>query len=109
MPESISSVAYRDISWPDQPSDREDFRETVVNGADRDNLSSVCREPPTVLGATIWGDETDVANACRCAEPGGLDDLFCDDALLRKAQEEAAYIAQKAAELVLGARMGRWK
>ncbi len=101
MPAPIGSVSYRDIVWADQPSDREDFRETVT----RDGSYSVCHDAPTVLGAAIWGHESDVSNACRCAQPGTIDALLCDDLALEKGQNFAADIAQKAAELVLGAKM----
>jgi hypothetical protein len=104
MPDPISSVSYRDIAWADQPSDREDFRETVTRDT-RDDFYSICREPPTVLGAVIWGEGADVSNACRCAGPGTIDELLCDDLALEKGQNVAAAIAQKAAELVLGAKM----
>jgi hypothetical protein len=104
MPDPIGSVSYRDVLWADQPSDREDFRDTVTRDT-RDGFYSVCGELPTVLGAAIWGDETDISNACRCAEPGTLDALLCDDLALEEVQNAATAIAQKAVEMLLSAKM----
>jgi hypothetical protein len=108
MPDPIGSVSRRDISWVDQPSDREDFRATILQRADEGKYG-VCGAPTTVIGAALCGDETAVSNACRRARPGTVDETFCDDTALRKAQDWFAGIAEKAMELVLGAKMRQSK
>jgi hypothetical protein len=102
VPTPVDSVSYRDLSWPELPSDREDFRENIVKRTDE-------HTPATVLGSAIWGDDTDVSNACRRAKPGNVDELLCDDGAIHKAQSWCVEIARKAIELVLGAKMGRSK
>jgi hypothetical protein len=109
MPNPVSTVSHNDTTWTELPTDRDDFRETIVRSTDSDTIYSVCRTPPTVLGAAIWGDATTVSNACRCTKPNTLDAQICDDSLLQKAQQLALDIAKKAANLVLGAAMGRSK
>ena len=104
MPDPIGSASRRDISWIDQPSDREDFRATILQRAD-ERTYGVCGAPSTVIGAALCGDETAVSNACRRAKSGTFDETFCDDIALRKAQDWFAELAEKAVELVLGAKM----
>jgi hypothetical protein len=108
MSDPISSVAYRDISWIEQPSDREDFRETLAQRND-ERVYGPCAEPKSVVNAVLCGDELAVSNACRRAKPGTIDDLLCDDPAFQTAQNFFADIASKAAQLVLGAKMGRSK
>jgi hypothetical protein len=110
MATPISSISAREYSWVDQPSDREDFRETVVKG-DNDGVGGPCRDPTTLLGAVIWGDATAVSNACRCARPGTADDFICDDRKLGAAEKACWAVAKKAAwkaiELFFGARLAK--
>ena len=73
---SVSAISTRDYLWIEHPSDRKDFRENVVSGTDD---GSVCRDPTTLRGAVIWGDQTAVSNAYRCATPHTVDDFICDD------------------------------
>jgi len=104
MPDPLGSVSRRDIGWIDQPSDREDFRATILQRADDRNYG-VCGTPTTVVGAVLCGDETAVSNACRRAKPGTVDETFCDDVALREVQDWFAELAERALELVLGAKM----
>jgi hypothetical protein len=106
----FGSVSPRDYCWIDQPSDRDDFRESVVRGTDH-GISQVCREPTTVVGSTIWGDATAVSNACRCAKPGTVDDFLCDDRKLAEVEKTCWDVAKKAAwkavQLFFGARLAK--
>jgi hypothetical protein len=106
MPDPISSVSYRDASWPEQPTERDDFRSTIQRSVDERSYGA-CHDPTTVVGATLCGDEVAVSNACRRAKPGTVDDALCDDPALQRAQQWLADIAQKAVELLLGAKMSR--
>ena len=103
MRNSISSVSPRDISWPQLPAEREDFRESIVESAER--LSDKCAETVSVVDAVLCNDELAVSNACRRAEPGTLDSVLCDDVTLQEAQTFVLSVASKAAELVLGAKI----
>jgi hypothetical protein len=104
VPDPIGLLSRRDVSWIDQPSDREDFRETILHRLDARNYG-VCGAPTTVIGAALCGDETAVSNACRRAKHGTVDETFCDDLALQKMQDWFARLAEKAVELVLGAKM----
>jgi len=104
----IQSISHRDYSWPDQPSDRDDFRETIVRHANDANYG-ICREPTTVIGGVLCDDRTAVSNACRRAGPGTFDEFVCDDPALQKAQKWFEDLARKAIELVFGAKLGRPK
>jgi hypothetical protein len=61
----------------------------------------------SVTGAALCGDQTAVSNACRSAQPDSFDEVLCDDRVLEKAQQFVTNIAQKAVELLLGAKMSR--
>ena len=104
MSDPISSVSYRDLSWPDLPSDRKDFRETIERRAD-ERTYGACEHPATVIGAALCDNQEAVSSACRHAAPGTIDDYLCDDPALQKVQTFLADIASKAMELVLGAKM----
>lgn len=65
------------------------------------------REHATVVGAALWGSDTDVSNACRLSKPGTLDDYLCDDRNLEKAEKTCWDVAIKIAELLIGARLGK--
>ena len=108
MPDPISSVSHGDISWPDQPSDRADFRPTIEQRADQRRYG-VCGEPTTVIGALVCRDQLALSNVCRRAEPGTIDDRLCDDPALQEVQEWFTELAEKALQLLLGAKMGRAK
>jgi len=104
MSDPIRSVSARDYLWNNQPSDREDFCETVVNRSDN---GSVCRNPTTLLGAVVWRDEPAVSTACRCAKPGTVDDFICDDREAWSGRKDLLDVAKRAAwkaiELFFGA------
>ena len=104
MPDPLGSVTHRDLSWPDLPSDRKDFRETIERRAD-ERTYGACEHPATVIGAALCDNQDAVSNACRRAAPGTIDEYLCDDRALEKVQDFLADIAGKALELVLGARM----
>jgi hypothetical protein len=108
MPDPINSVTYRDLSWTDAPSDREDFRETIQRRADERSYG-VCGQPATVIGAALCDNQEAVSSACRRATPGTVDDYLCDDRALEKVQDFLLSIASKAMELALGAKMRRPK
>jgi len=104
MAHPIGSVTHRDLSWPDLPSDREDFRETIARRAD-DRTYGACAQPATVIGAALCDNQDAVSGACRRAAPGTVDEYLCDDRALEKVQEFLMDIATKAFELVVGAKM----
>jgi hypothetical protein len=108
MPDPMSPVSHRELSWPDQPSDREDFRATIERRVD-ERAYGVCAQPRSIIGAALCDDPLALSNVCRRAEPGSVDETLCDDAALQKAQKWLADIAEKALQLVLGAKMGRSK
>jgi hypothetical protein len=108
MPDPLGSVSYRDLSWPDQPSDRDDFRATLERRAD-ERTYGICGEPKTVIGAMLCGDPTAVSNACRQSKPDTIDDTLCDDPALHRVQKWFIDISEKASQLVLSATMGRSK
>jgi hypothetical protein len=108
MSDPISSVSPRDISWIDQPSDRDDFRETLARRLD-ERTYGVCHDPATVIGAALCDDQAAAANACRRAQSGSVDEFLCDDPALQKVQDWFADVARKAFELMLGAKAGRSK
>lgn len=104
MTEPIRSVSPRDYTWADQPSERDDFRSTIAGRADARTYGA-CHEPSTVVGAALCDDQTALSNACRRAKPGTVDDILCDDRTLHEVQTWFAKLAEKAMELVLGAKM----
>ena len=104
MSDPIASVTHRDLSWPDLPSDRNDFRETIEHRAD-ERTYGPCERPTTVIGAALCGNQDAVSSACRRAVPGTLDEYLCDDRALQKVQTFVSDIASKAIELVLSAKM----
>jgi hypothetical protein len=53
MPDPISSVSHRDLSWSDQPSDRGDFRVTLEQRADERTYGIRFIEPCSERGGRI--------------------------------------------------------
>jgi hypothetical protein len=104
MSDPIRSVTHRDLSWPDLPSDRDDFRETIEHRAD-ERTYGACEHPATVIGAALCDNQDAVSRACRRAAPGTIDEYLCDDRALQKVQSFVSDVASKAIELVLGAKM----
>ena len=104
MPVPLSAVTHRDLSWPDLPAERRDFRKTIERRND-ERTYGPCDNPATVIGAALCDNQDAVSNACRRAAPGTLDEYLCDDRVLEKVQLFLVDIAFKAMELVLGAKM----
>jgi hypothetical protein len=100
MLDAISS-AHRDITWnvPDPSSTC-----TTTSSASSSAIPNAgTSNQATVLTAAMLGDDTDVSNACRRAEPGTFDAYVCDDRNLERLQDGALNLAKKAAwELVKG-------
>jgi hypothetical protein len=104
MSDRISAVSPRDYVWADLPSEREDFRSTVARSTD-ERTYGACHEPATVVGAALCGDQTALSNACRRAKAGTVDDILCDDPKLQEVQWWFTKLAEKAMELIVGAKM----
>jgi hypothetical protein len=69
MPDPISPVSHRDLSWPDLPSDRDDFRPTIERRAD-ERAYGVCAQPKSIIGALLCDNSLAISNACRRARLG---------------------------------------
>lgn len=99
-----SGVSPRDAVWS-TPPDEAELHDRITKKID-DETFGVCRDPRTVLDGMICGDETAVSNACRRAKPESVDAFLCDDKKLESLQSGAWDLAQKAIQLILGAKMG---
>ena len=96
MPDPIVlGGASRDFGRNNPPEESE-LHDRNVKSLDSE-IYGVCRNPDTVLGGALCGDDTAVSNACRRSQPGSVDAWVCDDKNLERVESKFWGIAKDAA------------